>query len=189
MEDFNFENFKNRDKNFKNFLEAVSFLEKEKMPDLLFLDFDGVLLEVSYKQILKGLYFYLKDENKFKNFIKQNKVSFSFLKKIIDLSKKTKIVILTGRFLEKNKEREKKLKNVFPFISEDFINNLEKKFNIKLIPNVKKNLIDDAVKDLIKDNKCIFYFGSSFLDKMLFKKMKNINKNITYFHVGNNKML
>lgn len=198
MNYFNFESVKNKNKknkekkqenNFRNFLETTSFLfeKKENIPDLLLIDFDGVLLDISYKEILSGLFYYLFDKNQFKKFVQKNKVGFDVLKELIKLSKKTKVVILTGRFL--NKKEESNLKNVFPYISEEFIKKLDNKFNIRLIPQVKKNLVSEEIKDLVSDSKKIVYLGSSVLDEILLTKLKNINKNIIYYHVGNNKIL
>ena len=169
----------------KSFLEIINEIESQGLPDLLILDLDGVLVETSFEKFIAGLFLYFADKNKFKDFVNKNKIPFSYLKKLIELSQKTKVIILTNRLL---RNTEDILKNIFPFISRELIDKF-KEFEVEIIPQSFKPFIMPRVKDLVRGYKKIVYIGSSFLDQKTAKALQKTNPNLSYFQIGGSKLI
>lgn len=175
-----------KENNPKTFMEVIRQIESQGLPNLLIVDLDGVLVEISPKIFLEGLSLYLLNKEKFQKYIQKHKIPLAFLRKLAELADKTKIVILTNRIL---RDKEDHLKNIFPFISSELVEKFKEKFKIEVIAQAFKPTINQQLEELASCYEKIIYIGSSQIDKFTAKRLKKINPNITYFQVGKTNLI
>lgn len=168
--------------NLLSFPEVLSKISLENYEKSLFIiDIDGVLLNLTPKVFLEGLFLYLFSQEKFKKFKDRNKIPIGYLLRIKKLRESgADIVLFTSRFFSRDK-------NFFPFISEETIERF-KKSNISIIthPKFLPKKLPQELLDKVNHKEEIFYIGSGKLDERVFDKLKAQYKGKTfkYFSVG-----
>ncbi len=172
-------------KSFENLINTIIQKKDFNFENSAFIvDIDGVLVDLDFKIFLQGLFYFLTSEEKFKNFLKKHKIIFSTLRTILNLSKKgSKVILFTSRFLSKNK-------NYFPFLSEELINTFKKR-NIEIVLTPKFLGVKPPPKifDYIEEKDNVFYIGSGAFDRLMYKKLKKIKKNIYYYQLSSKKII